>query len=160
MSGSLVGRALTALLVAIAPAAAQTGAPTAGQAGAQPDVRPQGTLTTAQLNDSALEARTSAVASQLRCPVCQGVSIQDSPSELAQQIRMVVKEQLATGKSPREVRAWFVSKYGEWILLSPEPKGFNWVVYVLPVALILGGIATVVMVVRRWTAQEAAEPSG
>jgi cytochrome c-type biogenesis protein CcmH len=102
--------------------------------------------------DSALEARTTAVASGLRCPVCQGMSIQDSPSELSQQMRAIVREQLAAGKTPEEVRAYFISKYGEWILLEPEPRGFNLVVYGLPVLIVVGGIATIVVVVRRWTA--------
>jgi len=101
--------------------------------------------------DSALEARTSAVASTLRCPVCQGESIQDSPSTLAQQMRAVVRDKLRNGESPDQVRAYFVSRYGEWILLEPEMKGLNLILYVLPVALILGGLVLVVMLVRRWT---------
>lgn len=102
--------------------------------------------------DSALEARTSAVASQLRCPVCQGLSIQDSPSELAQSMRSVVRDQLAAGKSPDQVKAYFVSKYGEWILLSPAPHGFNLLAYALPVLVVLGGGALIILAVRRWTA--------
>ncbi len=105
--------------------------------------------------DSALEARTTVVASELRCPVCQGMSIQESPSELAQQMRAVVREQLAAGKSPDEVRAYFVSKYGEWILLEPPPHGFNLVAYALPALVVAGGIATIAVVVRRWTAPPA-----
>ena len=101
--------------------------------------------------DSALEARTSAVASQLRCPVCQGLSIQDSPSELAQSMRAVVRDQLAAGKSPDEVKAYYVSKYGEWILLAPKPSGFNLVAYLLPVLVVLGGGLVIVFAVRRWT---------
>ena len=50
--------------------------------------------------DSVLEARTSAVAAQLRCPVCQGLSIQDSPSELAQSMRVLVRDQFVQGKTP------------------------------------------------------------
>ena len=101
--------------------------------------------------DSALDARTTVVAAQLRCPVCQGVSIQDSPAELAQQMRSLVKDQLRAGKSPDQVKAYFVSKYGEWILLEPKARGFNLLVYALPVLLVLGGVATIVVVVRRWT---------
>jgi len=102
--------------------------------------------------DSALEARTSAVASQLRCPVCQGLSIQDSPSELAQQMRSLVRDQLAAGRSPDEVRAYFISKYGEWILLAPAPHGFNLLAYALPVLAIVCGGLVIVVAVRRWTA--------
>jgi cytochrome c-type biogenesis protein CcmH len=101
--------------------------------------------------DPALEKRTSEVASALRCPVCQGLSIQDSPSELAQQMRSLVRDQLAAGKSPEEVRRYFISKYGEWILLEPEASGFNILVYLLPVLLVLGGLTFIVTLVRRWT---------
>ena len=101
--------------------------------------------------DTALEARTNAVAAQLRCPVCQGVSIQDSPAELAQQMRNLVREQLRTGKSPDEVKAYFVSKYGEWILLQPRASGFNILIYALPVLAVLGGLAVIVVAMRRWT---------
>ena len=101
--------------------------------------------------DSALEARTSAVASQLRCPVCQGLSIQDSPSELAQSMRAVVRDQLAAGRTPDEVKAYYVSKYGEWILLAPKPSGFNLVAYLLPVLVVLGGGLVIALAVRRWT---------
>ena len=101
--------------------------------------------------DAELEARTSAVAGQLRCPVCQGLSIQDSPSELAQSMRSVVREQLASGRSPDEVKAYFVSKYGEWILLAPKPSGFNILAYALPVLLLLAGGAGIAIAVRRWT---------
>jgi cytochrome c-type biogenesis protein CcmH/NrfF len=109
-----------------------------------------------QVSDSALDARTSAVAEELRCPVCQGVSIQESPSELAGQMRAVVKDQLRAGRNPDQVKAYFVSKYGEWILLEPKPKGFNLIVYALPAAVILGGLGVIVFAVRRWT---RAEPS-
>jgi cytochrome c-type biogenesis protein CcmH len=98
-----------------------------------------------------LEQRTSAVAAELRCPVCQGLSIQDSPSELALQMRAVVRDQLAEGRTPDEVKAYFVDKYGEWILLQPEPRGFNILVYALPLAAVLTGIAVVIVAVRRWS---------
>jgi len=101
--------------------------------------------------DSLLEARTAEVAAQLRCPVCQGLSIQDSPSELSQQMRAVVKDQLRAGKSPDEVKAYFVSKYGEWILLEPKPVGFNILVYALPVLLVLLGLGVIFVSVRKWT---------
>lgn len=102
--------------------------------------------------DSALEARTSAVASQLRCPVCQGLSIQDSPSDLSRSMRAVVRDQLAQGKSPDEVKAYFVSKYGEWILLQPKASGFNLLAYAVPLLVVVGGGVVILLAVRRWTA--------
>jgi cytochrome c-type biogenesis protein CcmH len=102
--------------------------------------------------DSAeLERRTSAVAAELRCPVCQGLSIQDSPSELAVQMRGVVRDQLAAGRTPDEIKRYFVDKYGEWILLEPKAEGFNVLIYVLPIAAVLAGIAIVATAVRRWS---------
>lgn len=110
------------------------------------------TVSTRTAADSALEARTSAVASELRCPVCQGLSIQDSPSDLAQSMRAVVRDQLAQGKSAGEVKAYFVAKYGEWILLAPSASGFNLLAYLLPAVALIGGGVVIVGAVRRWTA--------
>ena len=112
----------------------------------------RGVAVQAGRGDSAnLEQRTSAVASQLRCPVCQGLSIQDSPSELAQQMRGVVRDQLAAGRTPEQVKQYFIEKYGEWILLEPEPHGFNILVYILPVVAVIAGAAVVIVAVRRWS---------
>lgn len=122
----------------------------AARATTQEAVAPRSAASAAR--DSVLEARTTAVASTLRCPVCQGESIQDSPSELAQDMRAIVREQLREGKTPEEIKAYFVSKYGEWILLEPTMTGLNVLLYVFPVLLVLGGLAAVVFLVRRWTA--------
>jgi len=114
-----------------------------------------GTRPASTAADSALEARTAAIAATLRCPVCQGESIQDSPAELAQQMRAVVRDRLRAGETPDEIKAYFVSKYGEWILLEPRMTGLNILLYVLPVALIVGGLALVAVLVRRWTTPTA-----
>lgn len=106
---------------------------------------------TAPAMDSAtLDRRTREVASELRCPVCQGESIQESPSELSQEMKAVVREQLAAGKTPDEVKAYFVGRYGEWILLRPSTGGVNAALYWLPPLLLVVGIAFVVMLARRW----------
>ena len=110
-----------------------------------------GAETAPAASDAGLERRTSEVASGLRCPVCQGVSVEDSPTELARQMRALVRDQLAAGRSPDEVRAYFVGKYGEWILLEPKASGFNLIVYVLPWLALLAGLGVIVFVVRRWT---------
>jgi cytochrome c-type biogenesis protein CcmH len=107
------------------------------------------------LSDSELESRTAAVASTLRCPVCQGESIQDSPAELAQQMRAIVKERLRAGESPAQIQAYFMSKYGEWILLEPRKTGLNLLLYALPIVLVVGGLVLVSVLVKRWTAPEA-----
>ena len=109
--------------------------------------------------DSVLDVRTGEVASQLRCPVCQGESIEASPSTLAQEMRTLVRQQLAAGRTPDEVKAYFVSRYGEWVLLQPRASGVNLAVYVLPLVMLLAGAAVVVVAVRRWTKGDpAAQP--
>lgn len=110
--------------------------------------------------DSALEARTRVVAAQLRCPVCQGLSLQDSPSELAQEMRGVVKEQLRAGRTPDQVKQYFINRYGEWILMEPQAHGFNWVVYGLPAFVLIGGLALIYVALRRWTAGALAPDGG
>jgi cytochrome c-type biogenesis protein CcmH len=109
----------------------------------------------AQPYDSALEARVKEVSAILRCPVCQGLSIQDSPSELSLQMKDVVRQQLREGKSEEEVKAYFVSKYGEWILLEPKASGINLVVYALPVVLVVLGAGFLWMMVRKWSSGAA-----
>ena len=110
---------------------------------------------------SDLERRTSAVASGLRCPVCQGVSVEDSPTDLARQMRATVRDQLAAGRSEDDVRQYFIDRYGEWILLEPRATGFNLLVYLLPWLAVLAGLGFIVVSVRRWTrplpAESAAE---
>ena len=99
--------------------------------------------------DSLLEARTVAVARTLRCPVCQGESIQESPADLAQQMRILVRDMLREGKTPDEIRAYFVERYGEWILLEPKMTGLNIALYVLPVVLVIVGTFGIFVFVRR-----------
>ena len=102
-------------------------------------------------SDAVIEAETKALASELRCPVCQGLSIQDSPSELSQEMRSLIHDQLKAGRTPDQVKSYFIDKYGEWILLEPPAKGFNLVVYALPVLAVLVGLLIVWRAVRRWT---------
>lgn len=103
------------------------------------------------VEETQLERDTRALAAELRCVVCQGLSLQDSPSPLAQEMRAVIAEQLAAGSSREEVKAYFVEKYGEWVLLEPTASGFNLIVYVVPVLLLLGGAAFVFFTARKWT---------
>jgi cytochrome c-type biogenesis protein CcmH len=91
------------------------------------------------------------VASELRCVVCQSLSVADSPSETANQMRGIIRERLAAGESPAQVRAYFVEKYGDWILLSPPASGFNLLVWVVPFIGLGLGLVLVAVVVRRWS---------
>ena len=89
-----------------------------------------------------LEDRVREISSELRCVVCQNLSVADSPSDLAKEMRNVVREQVQGGKSSEEIQAYFVSRYGEYVLLSPPKRGFNLVVWGLPFLAIaaVGGV--------------------
>lgn len=102
------------------------------------------------VEETEIDRQVKAISAELRCPVCQGLSLADSPSELSQEMRAVVRQLLTEGKSPEEVKAYFVSKYGEWILLEPKPTGFNMAVYLLPVFALAGGAGLVIVLIRRW----------
>ncbi len=84
------------------------------------------------------EDTVNEIAAQLRCVVCQSLSVADSPSETASQMRGVIRERLAAGETPEQIKAYFVEKYGVWILLAPPRQGFSLLVWVVPFAGLLG----------------------
>src|SRR5215471_4889472 len=86
-----------------------------------------------------LEARVQKLGKQLRCAVCQGLSIADSPASMARAQLDKVRELVAAGKSDDEIYSYFVERYGEWVLLQPRAAGINWLVWLGPALLIIGG---------------------
>lgn len=85
------------------------------------------------------EERVARIAAELRCPVCQGLSVNDSPSESAREMRAMIERGVAEGRSDDEIRDRFRAAYGDWILLAPptgDPRGLIWLV---PFVVIAGG---------------------
>ena len=77
----------------------------------------------------------------LMCPVCQGQSVAESNSELAKDMRSIIKQKLEAGESKQEIIKYFVNRYGESILGYPPVKGVNLLLWILPaLAVLLGGI--------------------
>ncbi len=89
--------------------------------------------------NSTLDQQVQDVASQLKCPVCQGESVDSSPALIAQQMRAVIRQQLQSGKSEQEVIAYFVDRYGQQIAWSPPWQGFTILAWLVPIALLLIG---------------------
>ncbi len=91
--------------------------------------------------EETIDDQVTSIASLLMCPVCQGQSVGESNSNLAHDMRDIIRKQLEQGKSKEEILAYFVNSYGESILASPPPKGFNWLLWLLPgAAIIVGGV--------------------
>ena len=99
------------------------------------------------------------IAGDLRCVVCQSLSVADSPSETAHQMTAIIRERLAAGESPEQVKAYFVDKYGLWILLAPPRQGFNLLVWVVPFVGLVAGLVLVLVLARRWSRRAASAPA-
>jgi cytochrome c-type biogenesis protein CcmH len=88
-----------------------------------------------------LDVKTQQLAAQLRCPVCQGLAIADSPSEMAQNMKHQVRELLGRGFTEEQILRYFERSYGQFVLLKPKFQGVNSLVWILPIAvLLLGGL--------------------
>lgn len=102
--------------------------------------KPQGTpLTGEQLN-----LRTRQVGALLRCPVCQGLSVSDSPSEMAVNMKGQVRELLARGYTEEQILSYFERSYGQFVLLEPKFSGVSAAVWILPLLAVAIGVVVVV----------------
>jgi cytochrome c-type biogenesis protein CcmH len=96
------------------------------------------------------QERVHAIAENLRCPVCQNLSVGDSPSELAQQMRGEIGRRLRAGQTRAQIDAFFTGKYGRWILLTPDAGGIGLVAWLAPaLAIAVGGTVAWTVVRRR-----------
>jgi len=108
------------------------------------------------LSGDELDRATDSVASKMRCPVCQGLSVADSPTDSALAMKGEVRELLAAGYTPAQVLDYFEGSYGEFIRLAPKTKGFNWTVWLAPIVALLLGAALIAARLRRRTGSVAA----
>lgn len=92
-----------------------------------------------QLPDARQEAQAKALMEELRCLVCQGQSIADSDAELAGDMRALVRQRIAAGEKPEEVRAWLVQRYGNWVSYRPPVEPVTWPLWAAPILLLLVG---------------------
>ena len=99
--------------------------------------------------EETIDDQVTSIANLLMCPVCQGQSVGESNSNLAHDMRDIIRKQLEEGKTKDEILAYFVNSYGETILASPPPKGINWLLWLLPgVGIIVGGVVITLFLFR------------
>jgi cytochrome c-type biogenesis protein CcmH/NrfF len=96
-----------------------------------------------------IERRTQEIAALLRCPVCQGASVADSPSAMAVGMKAEVRDLVAKGQDEEQILRHFEASYGEFVRLRPPLRGINWAVWLAPVLALLVGGLVVVRVYRR-----------
>ena len=101
------------------------------------------------LTGAALEEQTEQVAGQLRCPVCQGLSVFDSPAPMAVNMKHQVRDLLAAGYTGEQITRYFEASYGEFVRLKPTMSGMNWIVWLAPIAMLAIGIWAVMSFLRR-----------
>jgi cytochrome c-type biogenesis protein CcmH len=126
MESGEVKRLLPILLIIAAPALADSGLPPARWANQQ-------------LPDARQEAQAKALMEELRCLVCQGQSIADSDAEIAGDMRALVRQRIAAGERPEQVRAWLIERYGNWVSYRPPVEPVTWPLWAAPALLLFVG---------------------
>ena len=101
--------------------------------------------------ESELDARTREIAKDLRCPICQNLSVADSNTDLAVEMRSVIRTKLEQGQSEEQIREYLVQRYGEEVLLEPVNRGFTSLIWWQPVLLVVLGLVIVGAALGRWT---------
>jgi cytochrome c-type biogenesis protein CcmH len=108
------------------------------------------------LADPVLEARAREISRDIRCPVCQGETIDDSNAPISRDLRLIIRERLVDGDTNAEVIDYIVARYGEFVLYNPRPTGSNLILWLAGPVLLLAGIGVAVASQRRRVVPETA----
>ncbi len=103
----------------------------------------------AVLVDPADEARAQSLEREIRCVQCQNEPIAQSTADIARDMRALVRERVAAGDSDTEIRAFFRSRYGDFVLFRPPFDSRTWLLWGAPILLLGGGLAAVMAAQRR-----------
>jgi cytochrome c-type biogenesis protein CcmH len=116
-----------------------------------------------RLADPGKEARARSLFRDVRCLVCQSQSIDESDAPLARDLRQLIRQQVADGRSDGQIRSFLVSRYGQFVLLTPKASLGNAILWVGPLLIVFVGAAALFVRSRKpapatsLTAQEEAE---
>ena len=105
------------------------------------------------LDDPVLESRAREISAGLRCPVCQSESIDESNATLSRDLRLLVRERLVAGDTDQEAIDYIVARYGEFVLLRPDVRGANLVLWLAAPGLLLVGLVIGWSTIRRRSAK-------
>ena len=90
-------------------------------------------------DDLTADQRVHQLSQQLMCPVCDGQTLDQSQAQLSEDMKVVIRRKIEEGDSNEQIRDYFVERYGEIVLASPDAGGFNLIAWVMPVVIFLGG---------------------
>lgn len=109
-------------------------------------------------HDVTAQERVDRITSELRCVTCQGLSVKDSLAPSARQMRDIVAQRVAEGRTDDEIRAEFHASYGDWVFLSPSATSWTGLIWLVPLVALLAGLA-VALAHMRPVASTTAAPS-
>ena len=112
------------------------------------------------VDETEIDQKVREIAKTLRCTVCQTENIWESGAPLAHQMREAVRERVVQGQSAEEIREYFHSRYGNYIMMEPPKQGINWLIWLAPFLLLFGGGILLWREVKRWVMKTPApQPS-
>src|SRR5688572_20745285 len=110
-------------------------------------------------HDVTAEERVDRITSELRCVTCQGLSVKDSLAPSARQMRDIVSQRVAEGRTDDEIRAEFRASYGDWVFLSPSATSWTGLIWLVPLVTLVAGIGVALARIRSAAPSIAAPPA-
>lgn len=110
-------------------------------------------------DDPSAAQRARDLSESIMCPACRGQSVADSDSSAARGIRTYIATRIDEGASDDQIRDELAASYGDEILLNPPRTGVGAVVWMLPVVVLVLGVAGIVFAFRRWSVRGAVHAS-
>lgn len=102
------------------------------------------------VDETEIDQRVRGIAKTLRCTVCQTETLWESGAPLAHQMREAIRSRVSQGQTAEEIRAYFHGRYGDYIMMAPPKEGSNWLIWMAPFLLLMGGGAFLWREVKRW----------
>jgi len=100
-------------------------------------------------NDYPTDDQVNAIAKELYCPVCENIPLDVCPTQACAQWRALIKEKMTAGWTDAQIKQYFVDQYGDRVLAQPPARGLNWLVYILPPLVFVGGMVVVYLNLKK-----------